>query len=103
MNYEDKNFYEQHKTIRFDTLTQTAEYEVIAVFKTTVYDDTGFRYYLFSQAEKPEEFTDYVGQCKALSLYETGVTAEYGDRLLTLSTCEYSSTNGRLVVVAKKL
>ena len=103
VNYEDKNFYEQHKTIRFDTLTQTAEYEVIAVFKTTVYDDTGFRYYLFSQAEKPEEFTDYVGQCKALSLYETGVTAEYGDRLLTLSTCEYSSTNGRLVVVAKKL
>ena len=103
MNYEDKNFYEQHKTIRFDTLTQTAEYEVIAVFKTTVYDETGFKYYLFSQAEKPEEFTDYVEQCKKLSLYDTGVTAEYGDKLITLSTCEYSSTNGRLVVVAKKL
>ncbi len=103
VNYEDKNFYEQHKTIRFDTLTQTAEYEVIAVFKTTVYDETGFKYYLFSQAEKPEEFTDYVEQCKKLSLYDTGVTAEYGDKLITLSTCEYSSTNGRLVVVAKKL
>ena len=43
----------------------------------------------------------YVEKCKKLSLYETGITAEYGDKLLTLSTCEYSRTNGRLVVVAK--
>lgn len=46
-------------------------------------------------------FTAYVEKCKKLSLYETGITAEYGDKLLTLSTCEYSRTNGRLVVVAK--
>lgn len=45
----------------------------------------------------------YVGKCKELALYDTGVTAEYGDRLITLSTCEYSAQNGRLVVVAKKV
>ena len=44
----------------------------------------------------------YVGKCKELALYDTGVTAEYGDKLITLSTCEYSAQNGRLVVVAKK-
>ena len=32
---------------------------------------------------------------------DTGVSAEYGDKLISLSTCEYSRTNGRLVVVAK--
>ena len=48
-------FYERHKTVRFDTLTETAEYEVIAVFKTTVYDDTGFKFYLFSHAETEKE------------------------------------------------
>ena len=42
-------------------------------------------------------------QCKALALYDTGVTAEYGDQLITLSTCEYSRTNGRMVLVAKKI
>ena len=94
---------DRHKTIRFDTLTETAEYEVIAVLKTTVYDDTGFKVYLFSHAETEKEFTDYVEQCSKLSLYDTGVTATYGDKLLTLSTCEYSNTNGRLVVVAKKI
>ena len=76
---------------------------MIAVFKTTVYDDNGFKFYLFSNAKTEDEFMDYVEQCKELSIYDTGVTAEYGDKLLTLSTCEYSNTNGRLVVVAKKI
>ena len=31
-----------------------------------------------------------------------GVNAEYGDKLITLSTCEYSQNDGRLLVVAKK-
>ena len=44
-----------------------------------------------------------VAKCKELSLYDTGVSAAYGDKLITLSTCEYSQTNGRMVVVAKKI
>lgn len=103
MEYESRKFYENHKIIHFDTLTRAADYEIIAVFKTTVYDDTGYKYYLFADAENEEDFQEYVEGCKALSLYDTGVTAEYGDKLLTLSTCEYSRTNGRLVVVAKRI
>ena len=38
-----------------------------------------------------------------LSLYDTGVTAQYGDQLLTLSTCDYQETDGRFVVVAKRI
>lgn len=60
-------------------------------------------YYDFVDAENEEDFNSYVGKCKELALYDTGVTAEYGDRLITLSTCEYSAQNGRLVVVAKKV
>ena len=44
-----------------------------------------------------------MAKCKELALYDTGVTAKYGDQLITLSTCEYSRTNGRMVVVAKLL
>ena len=40
---------------------------------------------------------------EGMSLYNTGVTAQYGDRLLTLSTCDYQEKNGRFVVVAKKV
>lgn len=103
VDYKEKRFYEEHKVIRFDTLTEIAEYEVVAVFKTTVYGDTGFPYYLFVNAEKKEDFDKYIKECKELAFYDTGVSAEYGDKLITLSTCEYSAENGRFVVVAKKI
>ena len=44
-----------------------------------------------------------LGDYEIIQSIYTGVTAEYGDRLITLSTCEYSAQNGRLVVVAKKV
>lgn len=102
-DYKAKSFYEKHKTIRFDTLTEQAEYEIISVFKTVAYSSEGFRYYDFVNAENAEAFEEYLSKCKELALYDTGINAEYGDKLLTLSTCEYSALNGRLVVVAKKV
>ena len=101
--YENEDFYREHKTIHFDTLSGFGEYEIVAVFKTVAYSEQGFKYYHFTRAESAEDFDDYIAQCKALSLYDTGVTAEYGDRLITLSTCEYSRKNGRIVVVAKRI
>lgn len=99
--YKDKAFYTTHKYITFDTLNEQRTYAVIAAFKTVAYSDSGFQYYAFVNANTVEEFDDYVAKCKALSFYDTGFTAEYGDKLLTLSTCEYSQKNGRFVVVAK--
>lgn len=101
--YADEDFYREHKTIRFDTLSGFGEYEVVAAFKTVAYSEQGFKYYHFVNAEDENAFNEYISQCKELALYDTGVTAEYGDRLITLSTCEYSRQNGRMVVVAKKI
>ena len=99
--YKDKDFYAAHKYITFDTLDERRTYEVIAAFKTVAYSDSGFQCYDFVNANTEEEFNDYVAKSRALSFYDTGVTAEYGDKLLTLSTCEYSQKNGRFAVVAK--
>lgn len=101
--YESEDFYREHKTIRFDTLDSFGEYEVIAAFKTVAYSEEDFKYYHFVNAESAGAFDGYIAECKALALYDTGVSAEYGDQLITLSTCEYSRTNGRMVVVAKLL
>ena len=38
-----------------------------------------------------------------MSLYDTGVQPQYGDKLITLSTCDNSEEDGRFVVVAKKV
>lgn len=101
--YESEDFYKEHKTIRFDTLGGYGTYEVIAAFKTVAYSEDGFKYYRFIQATDEAEFNGFIEKCLELSLYDTGVTAEYGDKLLTLSTCEYSRKDGRMVVVAKKV
>ena len=105
MKYRNKSFWEEHKAITFDTLTDRHQYEVIAVFKTVVYTNSSdsFKYYEFTDAENVAEFDAYVAKCKELSLYDTGVSAEYGDKLISLSACEYSRNNGRLVVVAKRV
>ena len=54
-------------------------------------------------AESENEFYDYVENSKNLTYYDIPVTAEYGDTLLTLSTCAYHVDEGRFVVVAKKI
>ena len=70
---------------------------------TVVYTNSSdsFKYYEFTDTENAAEFDAYVAKCKELSLYDTGVSAEYGDKLISLSTCEYSRNNGRLVVAKR--
>ena len=101
--FTSKSFYDKHKIIQFNTLSKQSQYQIIAVFKTVVYSASGFRYYDFVNADDEADFNAYVSRCKELALYDTGVTAKYGDRLLTLSTCKRFAENGRLVVVAKKI
>lgn len=101
--YKKKAFFEENPYLYFDTLEGNHTYQILAVFKTTVSVDEGFHYHEFVEADDREEFDAYVSRCKELAFYDTGVDAVYGDKLITLSTCEYSQTNGRLVVVAKRV
>ena len=101
--YGSEDFYAEHKVIRFDTLSAFGEYEIVAVFKTVATASEGFKYYHFVNAEDEAAFDKYIAMCKELSLYDTGVSAKYGDKLITLSTCEYSRTNGRMVIVTKRI
>lgn len=99
--YKDKDFLQEHSIIRFDTLDEIAEYEIMAVIVTTAYRSDSFQYYEYVGGSR-DQFEKYVSDCKRLSLFDTDVNAEYGDKLITLSTCEYSQNDGRLLVVAKK-
>lgn len=104
-DYEDQAFYEKHKNIILYTEECQRNYEVIAVFRSQVYRKTDevFKFYKFFQADTLEEFDDFYNNIKQLSQYDTGVTAEFGDHFLTLSTCVYHVEQGRLVVVAKEV
>ena len=104
--YKKESYYEEHKYITFDTIYEKATYEVMYAFESKVYkqEDVDFKYYQFIDAYSEVEFNSYMKEMASWSLYDTGVTAQYGDQLLTLSTCDKSVTaNGRFVVVAKRI
>lgn len=73
------------------------------MFKTSANVGEGFSYHKFEDAANEQEFNDFVSTCKKLAFYDTGVTPKYGDKLLCLSTCEYTLDNGRLVVAAVRI
>ncbi len=103
--YSKESYYEEHPTIQFDTIYEKGTYQVMYVFRSKVYseEEVTFKYYQFINAVSEKEFNSAMIEMAELSLYDTGVTAEYGDQLLTLSTCDYQEKKGRFVVVAKKI
>ena len=102
-NYKSKEFYENHKIIDFTTLEEMKKYEIFAVFKTVVYSKNTFKYYNFVNFSNEDEFNTFVNKCKELSFYKTNIKPKYHDKFITLSTCEYSNKNGRLVVIAREI
>ncbi len=103
--YEKEDFYQDHKEIILYTEECQRNYEVLAVFRSQVYkkSDIVFKFYKFFQADTEEEFYEFYNNIMELAMYDTGVTAEFGDRFITLSTCSYHVDNGRFVVVAKEV
>ena len=99
-DYKKASMYEEHPTIRLDTLYGGGDYEVYAAFAIDVVQDTSFPYNTFLDMDEAT-FNEFVAETKRRSDVDSGITPSYGDQLLTLSTCEYSSANGRYVVCAR--
>ena len=105
--YKNYNFYLNHKYIKFYTIEdgRTIEntYEIMIVFKTIAYSDEGFKYYNYTDFKNVDDYKEFVENCRKLEFYNTVVTGTNNDKYITLSTCEYSQKNGRLVVVGKEV
>lgn len=101
-NYKEYSFYKEHPVISFYTLHGEERYRIFSVFCTEA-GAGGFPYHAFIKAADPAGYREFIRDVKRLSLYDTGITTDYGDKLLTLSTCEYSRKNGRIVTVAKQV
>lgn len=103
--YEDESYMKEHSLIKFDTLYEKGTYQVMYVFRSKLYRDNEitFKYYQFINANSAQEFDSNMRAMAEMSYYDTGVTAVYGDRLLTLSTCDNQEQDGRFVVVAKRI
>ena len=105
IKYASETYYKNHPTIRFTTNKEDEEYEIFAVFKSKVFyksDTNVFRYYNFINAENEEEYNTFVENAKSISLYDTNITPNYKESLITLITCSYHVEDGRFVVIGRK-
>ena len=105
LKYEDEDFWQEHKTVIFDTIEEHGEYEIFAAFRSKVYkraEKGEFIWYNYTDLTDELAFNEYIEGIESVKLYDTGITAEYGDELITLSTCG-SSCRNRFVVVAKRV
>ena len=102
-SYQYESYWKEHPIIVFSTLYEKREYEVVSAFYDRVYykDEDCFKFYQFVDADDEQHFNETMAQFKAKAMYDTGVTAEYGDHLITLVTCSFHVDNGRFVVVAR--
>lgn len=99
--YKNKNFYNEHRVVEFIIKDVNYTYQVVFVLKTDAI--TGFKYFNYTDLRLKYNFKEFVDNCKKLSLYKSDTQISFGDKFITLSTCEYSSENGRLAIIAKRL
>lgn len=102
--YEDPEYCREHPVIHFDSADEAREYEIMSVFYDRVYytDEDEFRFYNFIDADGKEDYNRTMDRLIDKSVYDTGVRAQYGDKIITLVTCAYQEDNGRFVVIARR-
>lgn len=106
--YKEKEYYEAHKFIQFDTIYQEQTYEIISVSKDRVYYDekeaqNDYLFYMNIELDSEKDFNKYIKHIKSNAYYDIEATAHYGEQIITLCTCDKWTTDGRLLIVAKKI
>ena len=97
--YREKAFCAKHPTIEFETGQGLKLYEVFAVVKMKNNDV----WYNFIEAVDEIDYRNKVEEIKSRALYDTGVTPQYGQQLITLSTCYGSTKNDRIIVIGVEI
>lgn len=108
--YSSLDFYKQHPTITFDTIYGDGEYKIIGRF--IEYVDPGnqkmFNYHDYIDFGDEATYNKFVNSVKERSYFIAPVDTKYGDKFITLSTCNTEIINSnktpyRDVLVARKV
>ncbi|MBR4626208.1 MAG: class B sortase [Ruminococcus sp.] len=101
---QDYSFYEQSPFIELSSNYKDYDYVIFAFLITSgSYASTDFVYWNMEELDDKESFDSYVARCRRDAMVNTGIDVQYGDKLLTLSTCYANEDNSRFIVVARRL
>ena len=99
VGYVEPAYRDANPIVEFETAAGLKCYEVFAVLQVKNVDS----WYGFTNAENAEVFDSLVTDIKGRAMYDTGITPEYDQQLLTLSTCYGPKSDDRLIVIAAEV
>ena len=105
--YRSEKYRNKYPYLIFETMYEKEKkYEIIAAFYSEVYPDNVdiFRYYAYFDLENKAIYNYYLYNIKRMAEYNTEIKPEFGEKLILLSTCDYSKNkeNGRFAVLARE-
>lgn len=96
LNYKNKEFFDKHQIVEMSTIKGNYKWQVYSVFVTDTND-----FYIDTNFENANEYKEFLNNYKSKSIYDTNQAISESDTILTLSTCDYTKSNGRFVVQCK--
>lgn len=103
--YLRRDFFKRHRRFKISNLESVKEYEVLCVFIGKVYDNKfgPFEYYNYRGNLTKDEFKEYKEGVSKLVRVGDISSLSYEDNVVQLSTCWYTSSQDRLVVVLREI
>lgn len=110
--YEDIEWYKKNPKIIYHTLNGTYTFLIYTAFLTTTHtkDDGGYMFNFIEPNMTDSSFAGFIEQVNQRALYKTAVDLNSSDKIINLSTCNYTYTNAlgkkvdtRLVVIGRLL
>ena len=104
-NFLQAEYVQSHNIIHFNSLYEYHDYEIVAVCLSEVQyqDESDYRYYDFISAETEADLQKFIQNVNELAVYGDGNSLTLDDKILTLSTCNSYTEDGRLFLVAKRI
>ncbi len=104
-SYAKKAFWQENPLVSFTTVTEERKYEVFAALTTRILyqGETGYCYYEQAGDLTEDDFEALIRWLTDNAIYDTGITPEYGEQIIILSTCSYHEDNGRFIIAARRI
>ncbi len=105
-NYKnDENYYSEHPIIELSSNYETYKYKIFSYFIIDAEDEseTDFECWNTLNFAGEEDFYEFVNNARKRALTLNDVDVQYGDQLITLSTCNNIFDTGRLIIMGRLL
>lgn len=100
---QDLSYYETSQFIELSSNYDTSTYVIFGLVITDGSASAQWRYWDMEEFADEQAFNDYVSTVRQKNMTDIDVDVQYGDQLLTLSTCYSDADNSRFLIIARKM